>query len=121
MGEFTAKVGPVLGRLLTWLTYAIVAGAFFLIGATYYKLDIEESTGERLQIDSRVAQTETDITNERKAVIDEWLKNNDPVMPDGSPNPEWLQLMANERAIARGRGDQTSLVRKATQLFTGEP
>lgn len=116
MNSFTASVGPHIGVLIRFFTYGAVAAMFFFGGTIYTKYGISESTTEVLQNDSvegnEISQRDEELKNE----IDLWLENNDPVDSDGKPSAEWLQLLESQRAIARERGDQGSIIRKFTKL-----
>ena len=111
-----ASVGPHIGVLIRFITYATVAVSFFFGGVVYTKYGIGESTVEVQQNDSIEATAISQRDEELKNEIDLWLENNDPVDSDGKPNAEWLQLLESQRAVARERGDQGSIIRKLTKL-----
>lgn len=111
-----AKVGPSIGAVLRFVPYAIVGVICFVAGMSYLKLGIEESNVEVIQNDS-VADLEITLKEEElKNEVDEWLESNNPVDANGNPTREWLQFLESQRATARKRGDQRSIIRKITKM-----
>lgn len=112
-----AKVGPHVGRLIIFVTYGLVALVFYMAGQKDVEFDLVGNNNILLHDDSMKGHEEEKITQERKNAIKIWLKHNDPVLPDGTPNPEWLLIMERERTIARERSDQTPVIRKTTNML----
>lgn len=114
---WTAKVGPHIGVLIRFVTYSVVAIVFFAAGLLYFLVEVQGKSNQLLHDDSIAGHEITQETIGLKNEIDEFLKHNDPILADGTPNPKWIRLLERQRAIARQRGDQTSLIRKASNMF----
>ncbi len=102
MGEIRNNI---TARWLRNMTYIIMG---IVIGVTWLKADLGQTAADLLSQDSVDVQSTADFTQELKNEAALFIKNNDIVDANGCPTTKWLQFKADQRAIAKRRGNKTS-------------
>lgn len=115
---YERRLGPGYRFLVRAVVFIISAAFFLFAGMTWVKLEHSQNTTEVLKLDSIIEAEIRQQDEELRIAGKEFLKNNRPYDDNGIRNPEWVQYLDNQRAIARARANGATLSEKSTYLLS---